>query len=78
VLLLINALALFVAWLMGKIAELRELHHSYQANTERSRRVLSFVFLGLRVLSRAPLAITREELHQARRDIGEALRAGVP
>jgi hypothetical protein len=77
VLLLINALALFVAWLIGKVAELRELHHTYQANTERNRRVLSFVFLGLRVLSRAPLEITPEELQQARLDIGEALRAGV-
>jgi len=77
VLLLINALALFIDWLMGKVAELRKLHHCYQANTERSRRVLSFVFLGLRVLSRALLTITPEEWLRARRDIAEALRAGV-
>ncbi len=47
-------LALFVAWLMGKVAELRKLHHSYQANTEPSRHLLFFVFRGLRVLRRAP------------------------
>lgn len=76
VLLLINALALFVAWLQGKVAELRQLHRSYQANTVANRRVLSFVFLGLRVLSREPLNITPEELRRARDDL--AVEIAVP
>lgn len=69
VLLLINALALFVAWLHGKVAELRHLHRRYQANTVTHRRVLSFVFLGLRVLSREPLDISPGELRRAREDL---------
>lgn len=50
ILLLIAALAVMVAWLIGKAAELSEQHRQYQANTIRSRTVLSSVFLGLRIV----------------------------
>lgn len=77
ILLLINAVALFVAWLFGKVTELQGLHRHYQANTIRSRRVLSHVFLGLRVLSRAPLPLTPTHLRQAQEDLSHALRATI-
>lgn len=74
VLLLINALALFVAWLIGKVAELRQIHWSYQANTVRNRRVLSFIFLGLRVLSRQPIIPTAEDIAKAQSHLRDELR----
>ena len=77
ILLLINALAFFAAWLFGKVAELRELHRHYQANTIRTRRVLSHVFLGLRVLSRQPIPLTRELLRQAQADLTQELHPSV-
>lgn len=63
-LLLIAALALFSAYLLGKAAQARGLERHYQANTTRTRQILSFVFLGLRVLQRAIhcLDLTDEEL----------------
>lgn len=69
VLLLINALALFIAWLFGKVAEQGEVHFHYQANTIRTRRVLSFVFLGLRVLARKPLIPGDADIRRARSDL---------
>ena len=48
ILLLIAALALMVAWLMGKATELTEQHWQYQANTVRKRKVLSTIFIGLK------------------------------
>jgi hypothetical protein len=50
VMLLIAALALMVAWLMGKATEVTEQHWQYQANTIRTRRVLSTIFIGHKML----------------------------
>ena len=49
-LLLIAALALLVAWVMGKATELTHQHRHYQANTVKDRGVLSTIFLGLRAI----------------------------
>jgi hypothetical protein len=65
VLLLIGALALFVAWVLGKAAHAKEFHRRYQANTVTSRMVLSFVFLGRRIARRGELEITDEDLLDA-------------
>ena len=64
VLLLVNALAAFIAWLFGKVATRRELHRRYQANSIRHRPVLSAFFLGLRVLHQGGLTVTDADLHQ--------------
>ena len=50
VLLLIAHLALLVAWLLGKATELTGQHWQYQANTVRTRNVLSTIFIGLTVI----------------------------
>lgn len=64
-LLLIGALATFVAWLVGKVAEQRNIHRHYQANTIRNRNVLSTFYLGLEVIGSSALAITLNEFRQA-------------
>ncbi|MFH0342714.1 MAG: hypothetical protein ACHBNF_11415 [Chromatiales bacterium] len=53
ILLLILAPALLVLWLIGRIAEERGLMRHYQANTVRHRKVLSVIFLGIRIIERA-------------------------
>lgn len=50
--LLLAALASFVAWIVGYIAEQNKIHYQFQANTYRQKRVLSFVFLGCRVVKK--------------------------
>jgi hypothetical protein len=46
VLLLIAMLANFIGCLMGKVMESKSLHYIFQANSIKSRRVLSYFFLG--------------------------------
>lgn len=72
VLLLVAALAAFVAWLFGKVAYERKLHLKYQANTITHRRVLSFVYLGMRIARRGGIGIGRRDLHHARNALCEA------
>jgi hypothetical protein len=48
--LLLAALATFIAWVAGYIAEKLKLQYQFQANSIRSRRVLSFFYLGCQVL----------------------------
>ncbi len=48
--LLIAALASLLAWIVGYRAEQLNLHHQFQSNTIRHRRVLSFFYLGCQVI----------------------------
>lgn len=48
--LLLSMLASLFAWIVGRLAEQKELHYQFQANTERRRRVLSFFYLGCQVI----------------------------
>lgn len=62
VMLLIAAMALLVAWLMGKAAELTEQHWQYQANTVRTRKVLSTIFIGLKSIADRRITLTVYDL----------------
>lgn len=68
-LLLIGALATFVAWLVGKVVEMKGLHRRYQANTIRDRSVLSTFYLGLEVIASMPVPLTRKDFLQAIRTL---------
>ncbi|MBF0219427.1 MAG: IS4 family transposase [Gammaproteobacteria bacterium] len=71
-LLLIASLALYSLLLIGLTAEKNELHPQFQANTIRRRRVLSFVYLALRVIKRLPdFLVTSDDVLEAQRDIRE-------
>lgn len=72
VLLLVAALAVFIAWLFGKVAYQHKLHLKYQANTVTHRRVLSFVFLGIRIVRRGGIPIATRDLIAARNSLREA------
>lgn len=62
ILLLIAALALMVAWLMGKAAELTDQHWQYQANTVRTRKVLSTIFIGLKMIDDKRTTLTAHDI----------------
>jgi DDE family transposase len=62
VLLLIAHVALMVAWLMGKATELTEQHWQYQANTVRTRKVLSTIFIGLKMIDDRRTRLTAHDL----------------
>jgi hypothetical protein len=53
-LLLVAAIAMVAALLVGLAAEELRLHYRYQANTRRDRRVLSLINLGRRILIAPP------------------------
>jgi len=64
-LLLVGVLATFAVWLTGKVAELKNIHRQYQANTIKKRNVLSTFYLGDRVLKKQVLDIKRKDFQQA-------------
>jgi len=64
-LLLIGSLAIFCIWLLGKMAELRNIHLRYQANSIQHRKVISTFFLGCQVLHKDLKSFRRREQEQA-------------
>ena len=70
VLFLLAALAGLVLTFVGLAAERAQLHHRYQANTIRNRRVLSLFHLGKTILARArPSEIAQLNLFSAAKGI---------
>jgi len=55
VLLLIATLAMFVVLLIGQASERKGLHILFQANTTRTKRILSLFFLGKQMIHRPEL-----------------------
>lgn len=70
-LLLIGALATLAAWLVGKVTELKGLHRRFQANTIRTRNVLSTFYLGCEVISSAWIKMTLADYREALRVLRE-------
>lgn len=64
-LLLVGVLATFAVWLTGKVAELKNIHWQYQANTVKSRNILSTFYLGTRVSNKQGLAFRRKDFQNA-------------
>lgn len=52
ILLMIAMIASVIAYLIGWIAESKKWHYKFQANTVRTRRVLSFFYLGCRIIKK--------------------------
>src|SRR5450759_4665381 len=60
--LLIAALAMLILWLIGTAAKLRNLHYSFQANTERRWNVLSNFIIGWQILIQDTIRFSKQEL----------------
>lgn len=65
VLLLLAALANWLHYMLGLAAELAGKHRSFQANSLKTRRVLSFNYLGKRLCRLARVGISGEEIQAA-------------
>ena len=61
-LLLVAALAQIALYIIGEIAESKELQRHFQANTIRKRRVLSYGYLALRILQSDLMTIYPEDI----------------
>ncbi len=59
---LIGMLVTLVLWLLGTVVTMSGEARYYQANTEKKRRVLSVLFLGLRVSSDERVTVSDEQL----------------
>jgi len=64
-LLLVGVLATFSVWLTGKVAEMKNIHRQYQANTIKTRTVLSTFYLGCRVLEKQVVSMCLEDYYAA-------------
>lgn len=62
ILLLVGALTQYVLWCMGFAAEQLKMHYSLQANTIKTRRVLSHIYLGREVVKDARYKVDDEYL----------------
>jgi len=74
-LLLVGTLATFAVWLVGKIAELKNIHRHYQANTVKTCNVLSTFFLGCRVLKKQAGEFKLKDYKQALRSLQKDFEA---
>jgi hypothetical protein len=61
----VGTLASFAVWLVGTIAEMKNIHRQFQANTIKKRSVLSLFFLGCRVINKQAIQCYREDYHKA-------------
>lgn len=59
--LLIGALATFMAWLLGILAELKQWHRQYQSTSNKKRRILSTFFVGCEVAKEDKLKLKPRE-----------------
>ncbi|WP_039054655.1 IS4 family transposase [Enterobacter sp. Bisph1] len=77
VLSLLATLSTIVLWLIGFHAENRGLHLRYQANSIKSRRVISYLTLAENVLRHSPLILKRVALDAALNHLARTYRSMV-
>ena len=63
-LLFIGYVAMTAVWLTGFVGEVKKLQYSYQSNTNKSRRVLSLLFLGHELCRKKTPFISKKEFQE--------------
>lgn len=63
-LLFIGYLAMLAIWLVGLTGEVKNIQHSYQANTIKTRRVLSLLYLGYEIFKKGFRDIKKKEIQK--------------
>lgn len=61
-LLLVAALALFILWCIGQVAIEQKYHHKLQANTVRTKTVLSNIYLAMQIINDKRYKIHKKDL----------------
>lgn len=64
-LMLVGTLATFALWLMGKVVELKQWQYRYQANTTKTKNILSTFFLGCQIFRKSPRVFLKHEYSEA-------------
>ena len=77
ILLLLGALALWALWLTGASAIKQKDHYRYQSNTQRQRRVLSTIFLGMQIMKHDPGRYRKPELLNVLSDLQQNLNYAI-
>ncbi|MBX9477114.1 IS4 family transposase [Yersinia enterocolitica] len=77
VLSLLATLSTAVLWLLGYHAENKGLHLRYQANSLKSRRVISYLTLAENILRHSPLILTRTALYAVLNHLAKTYRSMV-
>ena len=62
ILLMIGMLTQFALLIVGKVAYIKGYYKDFQANTIRTRRVLSYFFLGKELIGRKAYTISMKDL----------------
>lgn len=62
ILLLIQALATFLLWLVGRLAESRKLRPAYESNNRKDRPTISLLTLGAMIYTERVLALTESSV----------------
>jgi len=73
--LLIAAITIYLLWILGVCARLRNVHFQYQANTIRHSNVLSNFIIGWQVLEEDKLILHQNDINQALRYLEEVQSA---
>jgi hypothetical protein len=71
VLLLVNALAVYLAWIAGNLATQEDLESRFRSNGNRKRRTMSVITLGWMALADGVITLARSELAEAMRLLSE-------
>jgi hypothetical protein len=66
-----------VVWLLGYHAENKGVHLSYQANSIKSRRVISYLTLAENILRHSPLILKRTALDAVLNHLAKTYRSMV-
>jgi hypothetical protein len=74
-LLLLGALGMAIVLAIGCLAEKRDWHRAYQANTIRDRRVISWFVLGAAIARREPHRLTPKVIRDGTRELSNELRS---
>ena len=73
VLILFALIAQYILYLVGVAIENAGLHYSYQSNSVKTHRVLSYQFLGLRAFKKTTFSLTKKEWKAAQDKIHELM-----
>lgn len=77
ILLLIAMLAILAVCLIGKAAEQKNIQYDFQANTIRTRAVLSLFFLGCQIVNQGQIEFKKDELVMALMSLRRAITNGL-
>ncbi len=63
--LMIGAISMFLLWVLGIAAKIKNLHYRFQANTIRKHNVLSLFMIGWQVLEERKIVFNNHDIKQA-------------